>query len=313
MTPSNNAIVATSQAVLQQHAKSFRWAQLFLGPRQRADSAVAYAFCRLVDDTVDEAPNEATARAGLAELEAMLEGQKEPSPLILAYRELGERAHFGLEPARSLLRGAESDLGPVRVADDGELGTYCYRVAGTVGLMMCGILGVTDPRAHRHAVDLGVAMQLTNICRDVREDAELGRVYLPQARLSRHGLTGSDLLQGGMLCEDPARRRALAQVTAELLELADQAYASGEAGLPYLPIRARLAIAVASRVYGGIGRRLRRVRDSDPWPGRVHVPSHLKLALVVQAFGPWARASWANPPLSPEGERSPLPLPAFES
>ena len=97
---------------------------------------------------------------------------------------------------RELLLGMISDLDVVRLQSDSELVRYCYRAAGTVGLMMCSVLGVRDLRALRHAIDLGIAMQLTNIARDVREDAEASRVYLPAERLSEYGVAPEDLVDG---------------------------------------------------------------------------------------------------------------------
>lgn len=289
------SLARESQIVLSTHAKTFRWAQLFLNRQQREDSAIAYAFCRLVDDTVDEARSPEEAARELNRLEAELLLESPPRPLLHAYQELAERCEFGLTPARDLIAGARSDLGLVRVRSDAELQTYCYRVAGTVGLMMSGILGVRDPTALKHAIDLGIAMQLTNICRDVREDAGRGRVYLPLDRLTARGLSAEDLLHGSDLDRPCARRDALSQVTRELLSIADVTYEAAERGFHYLPLRARLAICVASRLYAGIGRRLRRTRKSDPWRGRVRVPLAEKLLLTLSALHLWFQVSWRKP------------------
>src|SRR5690606_23084968 len=135
------------------------------------------------DDTVDEADDENEARQRLVLIEEMLGGTRAPSPIVAAYIALMEAADIGLAPARDLIAGARSDLQAVRMRTDEEFLQYCYRVAGTVGLMMCGVLGVRDVGARRHAIDLGIAMQMTNICRDVLEDAKRDRVYLPEGRL----------------------------------------------------------------------------------------------------------------------------------
>jgi phytoene synthase len=176
-------------------------------------------------------------------------------------------------------------------SDDDELLRYCYRVASTVGLMMCAVLGVREPSAFPHAVDLGVAMQLTNICRDVREDARMGRVYLPASRLEAAGLTPDDLLQ------DRVDREALARVVADLLHLADRYYASADAGMRWIPARARTAIVVASRVYRAIGVKLRR-RGCDAWSGRTVVGGVEKVgwlaAALAASVGPTI-AGWGPP------------------
>ncbi len=286
------------ETVLSRHAKSFRWAAVFLPSSTRRDAALAYTFCRLVDDTVDEASSVDEARAKLAHLEAMVRGRVKANQLVGAYVSMCERRSIGLEPACDLLRGVRSDLAEVRVTGAEELDEYCYRVAGTVGLMMCGVLLVSSSRAHRHAIDLGKAMQLTNICRDVLEDARRGRVYLPLTDLARRGLTQGAViaLAQGQLGDDSKRvRDGVARVVRGLLERAELLYESGSHGLHFIPGRARLAILVASRVYREIGRRLIRQRGADPFEGRVVVPMWRKLFLtgtaVVRYLAPKRRTA----------------------
>ncbi len=296
MTPAETNLslktVARARAILDHHAKTFRAASVFLSPAQRDDAAVAYAFCRLVDDAVDEAVDQETAERQLGELETALE-TGHGDPIVVAYRELAERAGFGLEPAHDLILGARSDLGAVRFSHDQELLTYCYRVAGTVGLMMCGILGVHQPEARRHAIDLGVGMQLTNICRDVLEDAQRDRVYLPASRLSQAGLSQIELLStsqsstASQQFESGRQVDAVARVVDELLSLADLKYASGAQGFHFLPVRARLAIGVASHLYRNIGLSLRRDYACNSLLGRVSLSGFRKRILTVQALGAW--------------------------
>jgi phytoene synthase len=169
-------------------------------------------------------------------------------------------------------------LEPVRMANEAELLCYSYRVAGTVGLMMCRVLDVTDPAALAHAVDLGIAMQLTNISRDISEDAEAGRRYLPATLVGE--LTPDELISPTESLQ-PLVRSSLEKI----LDLADQFYQSGELGLPYLPFRARCGILVAARVYGAIGTRLRQ-RDCDFWTGRVVVSDWEKGGISLRALMP---------------------------
>lgn len=258
------ALVVDSRQVLATHARSFKWASVFLPSSAQDDAAVIYAFCRLVDDLADEAPCTEVARIDLARARSELMGTAERRPLISAFVELCSARNIPIDAAISLLDGVESDLDEVCLADDRELLRYCYRVAGTVGLMMCGVLGVTDPAAIAPAIDLGIAMQLTNISRDVREDAERGRTYLPADRLRAVGTTPHALRSG------KPDRVAVARVTAELLDVADVYYKSGRDGLRFIPWRARFAITVASAVYRAIGTQLRRA-GADPWVGRTVV------------------------------------------
>jgi phytoene synthase len=148
--------------------------------------------------------------------------------------------------------------------------------------MMCPLLGVKDARAMQYASQLGMAMQITNICRDVAEDAERGRVYLPASRLAGVGLTAAQILDGS------APRCALRGVISGLLSRADTLYRSAEAGLRFLPPRARLAVLLAGRLYRGIGVELLR-RGADPFSGRAVVPLRYKAWWILAAFAAWVR------------------------
>jgi phytoene synthase len=261
----STATVAQSRAVLAHKARTFSFAGRFLPPAVRDDAALVYAFCRLVDDTADEAEDPGAAARALDRLGAELRGGAPARPLVAAFRDVAARLDLPLQSAEELLRGVRSDLGPVRIGGDAELIRYCYRVASTVGLMMCAVLGVRRREALPHAVDLGVAMQLTNIARDVAEDAERGRVYLPADRLRRAGVAQEALVDGS------ADRRGVARVVTEILQMADLYYRSADGGMRDIPARTRPAILVASRVYRAIGVRLRR-RGCDAFAGRVVVP-----------------------------------------
>ena len=226
--------MSPEEAVLARHGRSFHLASRLLPPDRRQAAATLYAFCRHVDDLADD-------HQDLEGLQQVRQG-----PWMDRVLDLGVPA----DAVHHLLNGVTSDLEHEHFEDDAQLMRYCYQVAGTVGLMMCSVLGVTDRDALPHAVDLGVGMQLTNICRDVKEDHENGRKYLP-----------------GVPDRDAVRH---------YLTLAEAYYASAEAGLPAIPWRSRAAIAVASAVYRQIGRRLLRT-GGDPWVGRTIVPLWEKL------------------------------------
>ena len=240
---------AQCNAVLRTHAKTFSFAGWLLTAAQRETAAVVYAFCRAADDAVDEAPTASAAHRQITDLHGQLTGALPPTPLVELYLQIQHERSIAPAAALELLQGMASDLGVVRMADDAELLQYCYRAAGTVGLMMCGVLGVTHADAFAHAIDLGIAMQLTNICRDVAEDAARNRVYLPAARLAGYGASPDLVLRNQA---GPAERA----VIAELLALADEYYANGRAGYCYLPARARPAIATAANLYRHIGQQL---------------------------------------------------------
>ena len=276
-------VIADSREVLSRKARSFRWGAQFLAPERHDDAALLYAFCREVDDAADEAPDAQTAHLALAALEAELHGQAPPRPMMAAFGQMADRVGLERAWAQELITGVRQDLEPVLIPDDVALLRYCYRVAGVVGLMMCAVLQVQDERAYPHAIDLGVAMQLTNICRDVAEDARMGRVYLPQVRLLHHGQPPQGLLRG------QASRVAVSRVVLDLLTLADVYYRSAEHGMRYLSPRSRAAILVAARLYRQIGVRLRERGQGDALAGRTIVPWSDKSVRVVGALGRLAK------------------------
>lgn len=280
MSSSTDMVVA-SRNVLATNSRSFSWASWFLPADRRDDAAVVYALCRLIDDEADECDSAEKARVQLDLLRQELRGERDPRPLVAAFLDVAERRNLDVLYALELIAGVESDLGKVRLRSDRDLLRYCYRVAGTVGLMMCAVLGVDERAALPHAIDLGVGMQLTNICRDVLEDAERGRVYLPAKRLTRAGVDPDDLLAG------TADRDKVAKVVRDLLALADRYYRSADRGMSYIPAKSRLAIVVASRVYRSIGVKL-RANGCDALAGRTIVSGMGKLWWVMMALGAFA-------------------------
>lgn len=292
--PTTALAVNEARAVLAKHAKSFRFAGLFLPADRLDDAAVVYAFCRVVDDAIDEAPDRAAARREAAALADELDGRAPPRPAVAAFLLTAARLEMDLGFARGLIEGVAFDARErVRIADDAGLLRYCYLVAGTVGGMMCAVLGVKDPRALPHAVDLGVGMQLTNICRDVLEDAGRDRVYVPASRLLASGVFDPDGLPGNLRAgrgDGPA----LAAVVDELLTVADRYYDSADAGMRFIPWRSRLAILVAGRVYRAIGAVLRR-RGCDVLAGRVSTSLPQKVWQALCAVGAFAVLAFARP------------------
>ena len=272
-----------SLEVLAKGSKTFHFASHFLPRDRRADAALLYAFCRLVDDLADEAESTAQAHEDLGQVQEELRGRRAPRPMIDAFVGMADRCGLDLTHAHELMRGVLSDLEEVRVSDDRELMRYSYRVAGTVGLMMCPVLGVEDPEASVFALDLGVAMQLTNICRDVLEDARMGRVYLPRRRLEACGTSPE-----AILAEDPAADLPVRSVVQDLLRMAERYYRSADRGLAFIPFKPRVAIMVASRVYREIGRKLLR-HDCRALAGRTVVSGPNKALVAAGALAQLVR------------------------
>ena len=272
-------VVVHAQAVLAHHAKSFRLASLFLPRDSSNDAAVVYSFCRLVDDAVDEAPNIHEAKTQAALLRAELKREVAPREEVAAFLDVAHRCGIPLYVAHDLMDGVCSDLGSVALQSQEELAQYCYRVAGTVGLMMCGVIGVQDPKAFPYAVDLGLGMQLTNICRDVLEDARRGRVYIPAEYLHKYGVGHEAIL------DESIDKEILSQIVCSMLDIAEHCYNRAYLGMRYIPAKTRLAILIALRVYRSIGRRLRRVHNGNAFHGRTIVPSWQKGFEVILGVG----------------------------
>lgn len=265
------------RALLRLRARTFRLATLFLPRAMQDDIAIIYAFCRIADDLADESSDDTVAARELERLEQELLGRAAPRPVVSAFRTIARRQGIALTHAVDLLNGVRSDLGVVRIADESALKRYGFAVASTVGLMMNRVLGVRDPGGDAFAIDLGLAMQLTNIVRDVREDASMGRVYLPATLLARHDITAEQLLDGTV---DRIRLKAACH---ELLAMADGCYRNAASGIGCIPLRARFGIAIALRAYAAIGWRIRRL-DHDPFAGRVVVPGIEKAWWVLSAL-----------------------------
>lgn len=265
-----------AEALLVEKGRSFHWARYLLGRKHAARATRLYGFCRYLDDLADEAESKEGALAHLGAARRDIAAGSSEDPVIRDGLALMAECGIGKELVLELIAGATSDLEEVRVADVAELLRYCYRVAGTVGLMMCHVLDVDDPAAFPHAIDLGIAMQLTNICRDVGTDAVMGRRYLPATYIG-------DLPPGQLVAPAPIEQRAIQEGILRLLSLAENYYRSGEAGLAYLPLQARAGILVASRIYHGIGGELRS-RRGDYWSRRSVVSPWKKAWISARAL-----------------------------
>ena len=257
--------IALAHQVFSTHAKSFRLASLFLPKNSIDDIAVLYALCRLIDDSVDEAPNQEVAQENILQLHSELVGNKEPRAEIQHFFRLQEKWGLQRRDLLDLMQGMITDLGPVRIQSDQQLAQYCYQVAGVVGRMMSPLLGVQSPKAVPFAIDLGLAMQITNICRDVLEDGHRDRIYLPASRLEKQGIDGDALIRKEVSPEK------LSLVVQELLDIADIHYERAYIGTQFIPWRSRLGILIALRVYRAIGIKLRNKHQSNPLHGRTIV------------------------------------------
>ena len=259
-------------AVIRRHSRSFSLAAKCLPSGIRSDVEKLYAWCRWCDDAVDSAPNSQVANERLTSLrddvERIFSGQAIRHPASQWLADLVAKRGIEKHHALELLAGMEMDLNEWQVDDEADLVLYCYRVAGVVGLMMCRIMGVRDGAAEKQAIQLGIAMQLTNIARDVAEDWQRGRCYLPKSF--------GDIDQKGRSLPTNAQ---VAPSVAKLLTMAESYYANGQMGISVLPRSCRQAIVLASQLYREIGQQVRR-NNYAVMDGRTVVPAG-RLAITL--------------------------------
>ena len=270
----------TERKIIRHHSKSFALAARLLCPVVRRRAERLYAWCRYADDAIDHAPTPLATVAALEELRtelgAIYAGLTPATTAGQMLKTVIEEIGLPREYPAELLLGMAMDAAGQRYATLDELLLYCHRVAGVVGLMMCHAMGVADERAAVHAGHLGIAMQLTNIARDVAEDWAKGRLYLP-----------TDWLGGNPPAGRPLDDSHVAPAIQYLLVEADRYYVSGDAGLPHLDHRSRLAVHTARAVYAAIGTEVRR-KGCRPSAGRAVTSTVTKFrAVAVAAWSTW--------------------------
>lgn len=276
------------RAVTRTHAKSFYFCAQTLPTRKRLPIYAIYALCRHIDDLVDTTRNadraELTAKVEewAVALRRVYDGGEFPShPILVAWSDSLKSFPIKYENAVDLMRGCLMDLDQkdVRFQTFDELYVYAYRVASLVGLMSSEIFGYTDESALQYAEALGIAFQLTNILRDVGEDARRNRIYLPTDELARLGVTEDDVMRG--------------TVTPNFVDLmkfqirrARDYYREADKGIPMLSPDSRFTVFLSSRIYGGILEDIER-HDYDVFSRRAHVSTIRKVVNVPKL---WAQA-----------------------
>jgi len=275
-------------------SKSFYFATRFFPPHLASAAHAVYWFCRYTDDLVDECADQQQGRRDLDAWEAALRAciNSGPAncqhPVLQVFLDTVRRYEIPLEYAFELIEGMRMDLDQTRYQNFEELRIFCYRVASVVGLMMCHVIGFKDPadreRALPYAIDLGIAMQLTNILRDVGEDLERGRIYLPLDEMERFGYSPADL-------NAQVRNEAFSQLLQFQAERAQSFYTRGNAGISLLHPDGRFAVEIASNVYHEILIRL-QASEFDVFDHRTVVPTGRKYWITARSLAaPLARQS----------------------
>ena len=259
------------------HAKSFSWAARFLLPETRLDAAQLYAFARLADDLADE-ESMGTWAQRMEQLHTLQSEVLDPDTGCALGHRVGQMLRakgVSTDVMRYFMDSLVQDAQPRGLQSTEELLQFAYGVAGTIGQMMCPILGASS-QGQTYAVAMGVAMQLTNIARDVVEDAARGRCYIP----AQWG-SSVDTLAAPSTPTDAAQSFATLQ---KLLQLADEFYAYSLYGLRYIPAGNRRAIRIATALYRGIGRKILRQGASRYWRGRTSLGRFEKIKIIIACY-----------------------------
>ena len=227
---------------LKREGKSFYWASFFLPKKTKKNAGILYSICRYFDDIADKNSENKSdyLRNTIKEIK---NNENNKVSIFLKKNKINNSIFI------DLIEGLILDQSNIRIQNKEELIKYSYHVAGTVGLMMSKIIGVTHKKAAQSAIDLGIGMQLTNIARDVYEDSKMKRIYLPANWIPDISLKNLTDLHN----KSPEKDERISNAIHEVIALSDKFYENGFAGLKYIPLSARLGIFIAANIYRGIG------------------------------------------------------------
>lgn len=288
------ALATYGAETIAKGSKSFALASLFLNRESRERAQMLYAWCRHCDDVIDgqdlggDAPDPDIEQGKHRELlqhlrlqtQRSIDGEKIGIPAFDAFGAVIRGTQIPHRFPFELLDGFQMDVDRAEIKTDDDLMRYCYGVAGVVGVMMAVIMGVhpDDDETLERACDLGLAFQLTNICRDVMDDAQGDRLYLPTDRLRNEGISASPASVFAV-----ENRDGVFNVASDLLQLADAYYASASEGIKRLPFRAGTAIFAARNIYRAIGEKLKR-NGPRAWDDRISISSGTKTMLASKGI-----------------------------
>ncbi len=283
----------TNTYSIKSEGKSFYWASFFLPKKNRIAASRLYSICRYLDDVADNSKLDTSSQ--IKNIFNQIK-ENESSEINIFFK----KNNINIGILKDLIDGLISDQQNVRVTDEKELIDYSYKVAGTVGLMMLPIINTKDAEARKHAIDLGIAMQLTNIARDVYEDAKMNRLYLPKEWLGQVSI--SDLTDNKL---DDQKKKLIELSIKNLIELSDKFYANGFSGMKFIPLRTRLAIFFAAKIYKGIGEKIKSCgyvykleriylnKLEKLWITIISIPEFLFLKNIFKSYKP-IRGSFKN-------------------
>ena len=282
---------ANPEALFRKNSRSFSLAARLFDPRDQLAVARIYRFCRYLDDLADDTQEGDAESLDRARLRLTRKLDFHADSVEADWLRLAEERGMPLDPALTLIAALREDCGARSIKSADALVRFAYGVAGTVGQMLRYVIDAHDPRADPFAIDLGIGLQLTNVVRDISEDADRGRFYLPadwaEPAVIERALAGDDSAASVV---DQAVHRTLA--------LSEQYYQSARRGFAYIPHRNRRVIFLAAALYEAIGQKLLR-SGSGSWRQRTVVGAAEKLAVVVRSlrdYQGWQSTTWSENP-----------------
>ncbi|MFZ0391367.1 MAG: phytoene/squalene synthase family protein [Calditrichia bacterium] len=287
LSPDHKAAFEYARQQTAYHSKSFFFSARMLPGERRWATYGLYGFCRYADNLIDN-PRSRTEQELLQEADMMAQeiriayrtGESE-HPIVKSFIAVAKQFDIPIEYPLDLIRGVKMDIQRSRYQTFDELYVFCYRVAGVVGLMMTNVLGYKNDAAFHYAEKLGIAMQLTNILRDIQEDAEAGRIYLPQDELQKFGVSEREVEKGIM-------NENLRSLMEFQVKRAHDYYHEAIPGIKMLRPESRFAIYAAAKIYQGILHQIER-RNFNPFLGRVFVSQFKKIGIL---FSQVLRGRW---------------------
>jgi len=280
---------ASPQELFRKNSRSFSLAARFFAPEDQLSVARIYRFCRYLDDLADDTQTGDRQALDLASERLTGKTEAHPTSVEADFLNLARERAIPLEPAIELIAALRADCGSRSIRDADELISFAYGVAGTVGEMLRHVIGARDARAVAFAVDLGIALQLSNVIRDIGEDARRGRFYLPASWVE------PEMIKRAIAGETHALEH-VDNAVRRVLDLSDFYYRSARRGFAYIPYRNRRVIFLAAALYQAIGKKVVR-SGPGAWCQRTVVGPVEKFAILLRSWGDyrrWKREAWSS-------------------
>lgn len=263
---------------LKKRGKSFFWASLFFSKRERKDIEKLYSFCRYIDDIGDNGKfKKEKAKKLLESIKKDILKNSSKKKIIFDFLDISRKYNINTKIPLTLIEGVILDLKTVNLKKISELIDYSFKVAGTVGLMMCSLMKIYDKELYKHAIELGIAMQITNIARDVKEDLEVNRIYLPST------IRGISVLNCSEIINSKNAQNKISNNMNKLIQCSEILYDQATKGIMLLPIKFKFIILLAANLYREIGRQILK-EPRIIWSKRVFVTKKRKIFIFFQTI-----------------------------